>query len=115
MSNFIKNNNILFFVCLTILTLAVILISMGSQMIPAKCALCQEEVQKISYLEKKLGPWEQIPVLHPACHNYIVKYLAPNCNMTTGEWLEIRGWNPRPEETANKSYQELLDFLIGDE
>ena len=44
----------------------------------------QEEVQKISYLEKRISYWDEIPIIHPICHSYIVDYLAPNCDMTVG-------------------------------
>ena len=29
--------------------------------------------------------------------------------MSSGEWLEIRGWNPRPEETTGKTWKEIVD------
>ena len=109
-----KKQQIVLGLSLTVLTFTILLIAVSSKFIPTKCALCKKDVQHISYIEKKLGPWEEIPILHPTCHSYIVEYLAPNCDMTVGEWFEYRGWLPRPEETTGKTEQELLDFLNRD-
>ena len=109
-----KKQQIILGLSLTILTLTVISIALTSRFISVECALCKEEVQKISYLEKRISYWDDIPIIHPICHSYIVDYLAPNCDMTVGEWLEMRGWKPRPDETSGKTHQELLDYLNKD-
>ena len=48
-----KKQQIILGLSLTILTLTVISIALTSRFISVECALCKEEVQKISYLEKK--------------------------------------------------------------
>jgi len=109
-----KKQKFILSLSLTILTLSIISIALCSDLIPVKCALCKEEIHKVSYIERKIKYWDEIPILHPSCHAHIVEYLAPNCDMTVGEWLEYRGWNPRPEETTGMNHQELLDFLNRD-
>jgi hypothetical protein len=96
---------------LTLLTLTIALISSSSRFIPIKCALCQDEIQNVSYIEYKMGPWDNIPCLHTTCYSYINSYLAPNCDMTTAQWLETRGWSPRPNQTTGKTNAELSDFI----
>ena len=49
-----KKQQIILGLSLTILTLTVISIALTSRFISVECALCKEEVQKISYLEKEL-------------------------------------------------------------
>ncbi len=109
-----KKEKIILGVSLFVLTLTITLIILASPVVPLKCALCKDTVQKMCLAEYLTGPWREIPVLHPDCHNHISKHLAPNCDMTVGEWLEKRGWEPRPPETTGMSYQELLDFLNKD-
>lgn len=109
-----KKQQVILGLSLTILTLTIISIALTSKLISINCALCKHEVQKISYLEKRVSYWDDIPILHPLCNSYIIDYLAPNCDMTVGEWLETRGWKPRPEETTGMSHQELLNFINRD-
>lgn len=109
-----KKQQVILGLSLTILTLSIISIALTSKFISINCALCKKEVQKISYLEKRISYWDDIPILHPLCNSYIIDYLAPNCDMTVGEWLETRGWKPRAEETTGMSHQELLDFINRD-
>lgn len=80
----------------------------STRLIKVDCAYCKERITNISYLESVAGPWKDIPCLHTGCHDYIATFLAPNSNMTVGRWLEIRGWNPRPEEIAGKTWTELI-------
>jgi hypothetical protein len=81
----------------------------STRLIKVDCAYCKKRITNISYLEHTFGPWKDIPCLHPGCHDYIANFLAPNSSMTIGQWLEIRGWNPRSEETRGKTWKEIIE------
>ena len=69
-----------------------------TRVVPINCALCKDRIYTLSLVEYYSGPWKDIPSLHVICLEHIAMVLAPNSNMTVGEWLEIRGWKPRTEE-----------------
>lgn len=94
-------------VCLLLFNFVFCMIA--TRIIPIDCVYCRKRITNISYLESMSGPWRDIPCFHPGCQDYVCNFLAPNCGLTMGEWLEIRGWNPRPEETRGKNWLEIVE------
>lgn len=73
------------------------------------CAHCRKNIYKLSSLEVSNQYWGDIPILHISCRDYIACVLAPNCDMTFAEYLEVRGWNPRHEKIKGKTWKEIVN------
>ena len=102
----------LFLVSLFCLLGAITVSLLNSRLIKVKCMICKEDVDSVSLVEYYFGSWRSIPILHPICNSYIIDFLAPNSDMTAGEWLEIRGWEPRHNEaklTREELHKKLLE------
>ena len=94
---------------ITCLCLCIILLICSTRVINIKCFLCKGLVDRVSLIEYHTGTFKFIPCLHPVCASQISDTLAPNSFMTFGQWLEIRGWEPRHEELSNKTFDEILN------
>lgn len=102
------------YVSVGILILSIITTALGGRFVHLECLVCDENIDSVSYLEYKLGPFEEIPMMHPRCSDYVANTLAANSDMSFGEWLEIRGWLPRAEETTGLPIKDLLEKLNTD-
>jgi hypothetical protein len=102
----------LFIISIFILILSITISSLNGRFIPINCCICGEHVRTVSWLECKVGPWEDIPCIHQGCHKHLAITLAPNCNMSIGEWLEIRGYNPRAEEEKGMAFEDIMNKNI---
>lgn len=104
-----RKNGRLFLVSFLLLLITVSVSCVCGRYIPIKCCICGKHITTLSAVEYSIGPWADIPCIHPMCESYLSQFLAPNCGMSSGQWLEIRGWNPRPEETTGKTWKEIVD------
>ena len=93
---------------LVCLFLSITLTLLNVRLVKLQCFLCKGDISNISYLEYVSGSFRYIPCLHPVCASQVADVLAPNSYMTVGQWLEIRGWEPRHQDLSNKSFDELL-------
>jgi hypothetical protein len=85
-----------------------------TRVIPVNCALCKDRIYTLSLFEYHSGPWKEIPSIHLYCFEQIATIYGPNTDMTVGEWLEIRGWEPRSEE-QKKAFEKLIEDFINEE
>lgn len=90
-----------------LLTVTIVLTVTNFRYKPINCALCKDQIYLVSATEYYLGPFKDVPTLHPLCQDYIITHLAPNSFMNIREWLEIRGWYKN--NNLNKTNQEHLD------
>ena len=92
-----------------LLTVIIVLTVTNFRYKPINCALCKDQIYLVSATEYYLGPFKDVPTLHPNCQDYIATYLAPNSFMNIKEWLEIRGWFKNNK--LNKTNQEHIDHV----
>lgn len=97
---------------LTFLLVANILVmAVTYRSIPVGCALCKEVHERVSPLDYASGYYNDIPLCHSACAIHVAETLAPNCNMTVGQWFEIRGYSPRLSEHKGETIDQLYSRL----
>ena len=93
-----------------VLLVAIILVSVfNTRLKHIVCPLCHEDVACVSLVEYNLGPWKEIPTLHPLCQDQIANVLAPNNNMGLTEWLRIRGYY---DERFGTTTQERIEKIM---
>jgi hypothetical protein len=102
---------------LILLLFSVVTSALNSRLFTLKCIICNDVVHNLSIIEYYFGPFEKIAITHPVCNTYIATYLAPNSDMTIGEWLSIRGYDPvhnELKEQAKEIRKNISDELSGE-
>ena len=78
-------------IAINIVTVLIVLAT--SRMLTVDCYMCKKAVFTASPVEYHAGPFKDIPALHIHCAKHIAEHSAPNCGLSVGEWLDIRGFD----------------------
>jgi hypothetical protein len=105
----IKRAKILLRIAITIMVLNFVFCCLMTRIINIDCFYCKRRIYTLSAIEYFSGPWKDIPCFHPMCQDYVCNFLAPNCGLSIGRWLEIRGYEPRAEEIEEKTWEEIIN------
>lgn len=89
----------LFAVC--VLLSSITLTFVGARFDTECCPVCEKEVFVVSKLEKWVGPFKDIPVIHPICADYLKREIAPREGKTMNQWLRERGYYYSSEQWGN--------------
>ncbi len=98
-----SNKRSTFLALFNVFLLAVILavVATTARTKTCNCAVCDRPVFVLSYLEQHVGPFKDIPAIHPTCAVYLKEFLAPNAGQTISEWLKYRGYYLTPDQLKN--------------
>lgn len=103
-----KKIKLLFVVSLSLLLMTMLTGIFVSRLIRVDCVYCGGNYMMISLLEDHFGYFDDIPIVHFECEKEVAK-LANEEQITVGQWLEERGYRPRPEEIEGKTWKEIIN------
>lgn len=96
---------------IVLLVLILLVTAATSRFTRIKCALCKQDAHIVSWFEYQLGPWKNVPTLHPSCQYHIAASLAPNADMNMTEWLKIRGFYENGGIAAKPDGENLKNIM----
>ncbi len=80
----------LFNVSLLVVILGIVAATARTQ--TCDCAVCGRKVFVLSYVEQYVGPFKDIPSIHPSCAAFLKERIAPASGMSVSEWLRAKGY-----------------------
>lgn len=91
------------------LATAISVSAVSQRMISIRCLLCEGTIYRLSAIEYSRWPAKEVPCFHGPCHKFVCESYAPNCDMTIGQWCEVRGYTPRSKEIAGHTWHALIN------
>ncbi len=95
-----------------LLLVVIVLVMLSSRLHSINCPVCHHKVHVLSTIEQYMGPFKDIPSVHPQCANYLREVICPEQGVNMHQWFVARGYYYTKDQVRDAGVTIILDDEI---